>query len=370
MIVLEGTPVSAGLAMGTAVVVGVDGRPILSEQISREAMDALKRDIPEFEWQQIILACYEASSVTGITIPGLRIVGILAQSPTPPQTPPDVPCLVGIEGLLKEVENPVVVMIDAPRGVAYVDPDVQTVIAFQSPARHRPRDKRLFLDPSHVPATTLDGRTVEVWGYAINIEEVMRSVELGADGVFFAEEMETEEVVETVFQHLHGLPLMLQNLPDREQLAAAIRCSRPGQMRFAVKTERCEEQSDKFARAYSAAEEDLELNEDEIDQPIFVLVATSPDTITAETALSGVNVFIFEGAVGTMAGDFALAVHQLGAAAFVFGQETGEMDAQMIESGVDGIIVAAEFVAITKSMIATLPRGLLRLRENMDSTAD
>lgn len=365
MTVLEGTPVSAGFAMGTSVLVGVDGRPDLPESLSKQAMDALRRQIPEDDWLHVVLASYEAEAAVGISIPGLRVVGILAQSSSAPATTPSIPCLVGVEGLLRAVEKPLIVMVDAAKGLAYVDPDVQAIIAYQSPVRHRPREKRLFLDPDHEPATTLDGRRVEVWGYAASVEEAEQAIRYGADGVFFAGPLASPDDAESLFRALHSLPVMLEQLPTRDELEAAIRCSVPGQMQIAVAAEAFKEEAERVLRAYEAVEEELELDEEEMDQPAFAVVAGAVGCPCADLVGSEVGTVICRGCEGFA--EMVAVVHEMGARAFFFGQETGEQDAHLIESGADGIIVAAEFVAITKSVVATLPRDLMRLGPPTDT---
>jgi len=347
--------------MGTAVLVGVDGKPVVSEQLNRQAINALKRNTRAEDWQQIILVCYDVSAAIGITMPGLQVAAILAQSPAAPSEPPSLPCLVGIEELLKEVDKSVIVMVDASRGVVYVEPDVQTVVAYQSPTRHRPTERRIFIDPGHLPATTLDDRIIQVWGYATTLDEAARAVELGADGVFFAGELASEDDAEALFHTLRGLPLVLSNLPTGDTLTAAIKGSTPGQMRFALKADDLAEGSERILEAYSRAEEGSDLDEDEFDQPGFVVCAPGPEALTPEVIAAGIGAIIFQGTISPDVPAFVAAVREAGALAFAFGQETGELDARMIEAGVDGIIVAAEFVAITKNVVSTLPRSMLPL---------
>ncbi len=364
MVILQGLTVSTGVAMGTAVIVGVDGRPVLSDAQSRQALDALKRDSLKTEWPQVILVAYNAASVLDINIPGMSVVGVMGQSEEFPPNPPKIPCIIGVEGLFREVESGVVVILDATHGAAYIEPDVQTVVAFQSPQRRRPKERRFFVDFDHIPASTLDGRKVEVWGYATTVAEAELSVKQGADGVFFEINSQKSDDIEALFKALHGTQVMFSALLESDALCSAIRCSIPGQIHFALKCAAYSSESAVILTAYSDAEDELELEQEEVDRPAFAVIMTPQCEFIPEVDSPEIGILIHEGAIGPPALDFVREAHMHGRLAFGFGQATGEDDAQLIEAGFDGIIVAADFVGVTKNLITTLPRGLLPIKES------
>lgn len=85
-----------------------------------------------------------------------------------------LPAVVGIPGLVDAVEDGLVVLLDGDAGTLLIDPPAEvaaSVVASMGPTA----------DPD--PASTSDGRRVEVGCNAANVEDAQRAAAAGADGI-------------------------------------------------------------------------------------------------------------------------------------------------------------------------------------------
>src|SRR5688572_29037717 len=131
MLRLHGRAISGGATLGTAAVVrwewGVAQLPArILEEMARAARLGSAEPI------EVILVAQESSKAAALTLPGIRVVGLLAESDEAPDGGTDYPVIVGIEDATRKVPDDVLILIDGDRGVALVDPDGMTVAAYQA----------------------------------------------------------------------------------------------------------------------------------------------------------------------------------------------------------------------------------------------
>src|SRR5205807_4280670 len=85
-----------------------------------------------------------------------------------------LPAVVGIAGLVDAVENGQPLLLDGDRGLLIIDPPAEDVARVSGPAP---------LTADAEPATTRDGRRVEVGCNAANLDDARRAAAAGADGI-------------------------------------------------------------------------------------------------------------------------------------------------------------------------------------------
>ncbi len=182
---LRGTGVGAGMALGAAAVVRVRGGiPMLPEVPVRIAeLVAMRRltEVPE-----VILAVEDYR--TGLTLAGAlswaRVVGIAAESAEPDARIPPFPAVVGVPNLMSVVEDEMLLLVDAERGVVLADPDPIAIAQYQAEHDHIAPRHRFYLESAHLAAQTLDGRTLQVVARVTSEEEVAEAIEDGADALY------------------------------------------------------------------------------------------------------------------------------------------------------------------------------------------
>lgn len=180
--------------MGASVTVdaqgGLAGAP---ERVIREGLKALKTRLPQDDWPEVVIVCDIIAMGSAVKIPGVRIVGIVAQGEDQPVVPLSVPCIGGVRDLLQCVGDEEIIIVDANEGLIYVSPDARTVIRYQSTALPEP-PSRLFLESVHIPARAQDGRVVTVAGIAASMKEAEIAISRGADVIIvrFAELLDRE----------------------------------------------------------------------------------------------------------------------------------------------------------------------------------
>jgi phosphotransferase system enzyme I (PtsI) len=180
---LSGKPISGGSAIGTATVVRwIAGIAQLSPRILEEMALAAKRG--PAEPIEVVLVAEDLRQVASLTLPGVRVVGYIAEGSEVGQASVSVPALVGVEGATTKVGEDMLVLLDADRGLALVDPDGAAVAAYQAERERISPRRRIYIDFAHEPARTLDGRLIRVYAVAGAPEAVSAGANLGAEAIF------------------------------------------------------------------------------------------------------------------------------------------------------------------------------------------
>jgi hypothetical protein len=232
---LRGTGLGAGMALGTAAVVRVlGGIPMLPEAPAPIAqLIATKRlvEIPE-----VILVVEEYR--TGLTLAGAltwaKVVGIAAESADPGVPVPRFPAVVNVSNLMAVVEDEMLMLVDAERGVVLADPDPIAIAQYQAEHDHIAPRHRLYLEDVHLAAQTLDGRTVQVVARVTTEAEIAAAITGGADALYVpfdapllpagGEERAQRRRLLAVTELAAGKPLLLADdyaLPPRALVEAA-----------------------------------------------------------------------------------------------------------------------------------------------------
>ena len=95
----------------------------------------------------------------------------------------EIPAVVGLGRVLERARRAQVAIIDGDEGLVVLDPDAATLARYRHASAERAKRFEGLADLAHLPAETLDGHRVELWG---NIEfpaEVDACLDRGATGV-------------------------------------------------------------------------------------------------------------------------------------------------------------------------------------------
>ena len=169
--------------MAVAVVVDVQsGLSGFPESVMREGLKSLRMNLPESERPEVIIVCDTLAIGSSIKIPGVRTVGIAAQENDEPVLPLSIPCVAGMPDLLRIAHSADFLIVDADNGIVCVEPDVQTVIDYQAALSPEPAS-RIFLESSHLPARTADGRTISVRAVVSSLDDAETAISQGADAL-------------------------------------------------------------------------------------------------------------------------------------------------------------------------------------------
>jgi phosphoenolpyruvate-protein kinase (PTS system EI component) len=94
-----------------------------------------------------------------------------------------IPAVSGVGDEVLKVANQTTMILDGTKGEAVVDPDADTVSAYQQRISTANTLHAAAMEHTHEPATTLDGVTVEVVANIGNVKGARSAVENGAEGV-------------------------------------------------------------------------------------------------------------------------------------------------------------------------------------------
>lgn len=178
MTLIRGQGFGSGSALGRAALLGDQaGRPTLDANLLTQAEMNLRRGNEPFD---IVFIAEDAARALLLPLPpGLHLVGILADRPATLLQNAAVPVICGLPGVQGTITEGSLILVDAPRGRAIVDPSAQDIARLQS-GNARPR---YSVGANHVPAVTQSGRTVAVWATAFSLYDLETAEEFGADGL-------------------------------------------------------------------------------------------------------------------------------------------------------------------------------------------
>lgn len=160
---LRGTGLGAGMAMGTAAVVRMrTGVPLMPEAPPRITAMVAQRRLTETPEVVVVAEDLRTALVLSASLPWATVVGIAVERDDPDAAIPSVPTVVGLPGLMRAAVDDVLILVDATRGVALIDPDPIYLAQYTAEHDRVAPKNRIYLDEAHLPAQTLDGRTLSV----------------------------------------------------------------------------------------------------------------------------------------------------------------------------------------------------------------
>jgi len=94
-----------------------------------------------------------------------------------------LPALVGVTNVMEEVKAGETIILDATGKQVIINPDEETIQKYTEDIKTLEEEKKLLEKLSGVPATTKDGRHVELCINVGNIEDILRAKNVGFDGI-------------------------------------------------------------------------------------------------------------------------------------------------------------------------------------------
>ncbi len=119
-----------------------------------------------------------------------------------------IPAVVGVPGLIREVERAALVIVDGFEGHVLVDPDPALIQVYSLRADEHRRRQQELLGFAHLPATTSDGQAVRLLANIDLVPEIAAAKAGGAEGI---------GLFRSEFLFLQASP----DLPGEDQQAAA-----------------------------------------------------------------------------------------------------------------------------------------------------
>lgn len=178
---LRGTGIGVGSVLGQAVMLQSRGGLVVAPgPLPVEGSRHHSSETPDVV---LVTADYATAHVVADMVTWARVVGIAAVAGEQGSVTPDRPAVVGMPGLLDAVQDGALIYVDANRGIVSIDPDTATIASFQAEIDHLAPRQRIFLDGSHMPAVTMDGRHVLVLALAENEMDLEAGMEEGADAL-------------------------------------------------------------------------------------------------------------------------------------------------------------------------------------------
>ena len=170
-----------------AVVASVDaasGINGVSSTLLMEGISALRRGLRPADYPEAIIACDKLDTGAGIKIPGIKIIGLAAQSDAAPaEIEINVPCVIGVDGLLSSIQEGDLAIVDGHRGLVYIDPDLSTLIHYQQAEEQKRLRKKIFISSQHIPPRTQSGTAVYIYAHISDERQLAEALHSGADGL-------------------------------------------------------------------------------------------------------------------------------------------------------------------------------------------
>lgn len=185
MITLQGIPRQHGVAIAVAATVNsVSGINGVSPALLESGISSLRKGLIPADYPEAIVACDNLAVGFGIKIPGIRTIGLAAESDQDiPGLPVETPCVIGLECLLASISEENILIVDGYQGLVHIDPDPLTLVHYQEAEELRGRREKVFITSEHLPARTQTGEIVSVYALVSDEAQMMNALDNGADGL-------------------------------------------------------------------------------------------------------------------------------------------------------------------------------------------
>jgi signal transduction protein with GAF and PtsI domain len=370
---LKGKGYGTGVVLGSAAIMRPPmGIPVVPPRLIAE-MSKAERDNP-IEKVDIILVTQDYGIALNMALPWANVVGIIAENADPTSIRLSIPTVSGIEDPLNRIEDDALLLLDGDRGVVLVDPDGIVLATYQAERERLSPRRRVFLDYTHQPARTLDGKEIRVIAAAHSLEEVRQGVECGADAIYVAsteaivnpisdDEEQYRELMELV-EAAAGKPITISGNLESISLSALMQAAARAEFTLALPVPPDPDMFSDLA-AYQQEVRDLLIAEEtdfgevrlggriEMEQPVLeslenaslsklVLDASMPDALSQESSREWLEEVV------SAASGMLLPVEML------LPGEAVSMTAVALGLGASGLIVEPRGVQEVKELVRTL----------------
>ncbi|MDO8684374.1 MAG: hypothetical protein Q7N50_12920 [Armatimonadota bacterium] len=222
------------MGIAEAAIIESDGG--IPAELLQRGLAALRKRANETEAPVVVVVCGSLETGMDVRIPGFRITGLAAQSAEYNVEECRVPAVTGVGDLLPSVSNGDIVIVDGTWGVVYIDPDAETLMHYQNIEDKR-KERRVFLESTHLPAVTQTGHTVLVFATVSDPSDAESALAEGADGLLLTSQaidvFTTNDWIR-LLEDTGGKPLLLAGAPEPFALRTIITMALPGQITIAM----------------------------------------------------------------------------------------------------------------------------------------
>ncbi len=232
---LEGIAKHSGAAIAIVAQVdsktGINGLP---SSLLMEGISALRKGTASADYPEAILACDTLQFGATVRIPGINLIGIAAESPADMELELNIPCVIGVVGLLQSVSEGDILIVDGNKGRLHIDPDPSTLIHYQHAEEQRNLREKVFISSEHIPARTQTGEVVYVYAIVANQSQLTEALNSGADGIlvdFRNVDTDPDALAAAVLREVAGKPIsFVIEYGCEDVLRAAMTYCTPGQL--------------------------------------------------------------------------------------------------------------------------------------------
>jgi hypothetical protein len=353
MITIQGTPVRGGTAIAVgAIVTSAAGTNNVWPSLLKKGVDALVRQLPEQDRPAAVMVCDKLEAAHSTRIAGVTLVATIAQEDSESyECEIDGPCVVSLPNLLASVRENDIIIVDGAKGLVVIDPDVQTLLAYQRTQEDFIPRSRIRITADHIGATTLDGVPIAVYALVKTPAELDKALEQGADGLYLSGHDEAD--YDTFFREAAGKPTLIAYPTNFDALlsAAAEYCV-PHQV-TALFPEGLEEEE----QLLQAAIDFFPMRKPDYSLPPDIRVgriqASDPDAPRSEAPLGPVAVLAVD--CSRDASQIAAAVAEVGGHRVVVICPDDKPDVQaLIQTGARSLAVRHDIVRSVKDKVRTV----------------
>ena len=191
MAILRGSGMGRGFALGTAVLVRLRGGAPVPPSIPPRIAAQMARRSEEKPDVVLVASDYMTAVAFSDTLRWANVVGIVVKAAPPDMVAtPQLPVVAGVDGLAENVQEDMLLIVDASRGLVLTDPDGMMVAQYQAEQNNLAPKRRLYLDEGHLSAQTIDGHTVQVLARVSTLDDLTTALHNGADALYIPSDCE------------------------------------------------------------------------------------------------------------------------------------------------------------------------------------
>jgi len=137
----------------------------------------------------------------------------------------EIPAMVGVEHIMKQVNENDIVVLDGIKGEIIINPTKENITKHKKDQADFEKTKRVLLKDAHLPAETKDGAKIKLVANIELAEEIIPSLEHGAEGIGlfrteylyanrmdYPSEEEQFECYKTALEKMNGNPVTIRTL--------------------------------------------------------------------------------------------------------------------------------------------------------------
>lgn len=94
-----------------------------------------------------------------------------------------IPALVGVTGILSNVHQQAMIIMDAGKGDIIIEPDQGTIMKYQEFQKEQQKKQKEIEKIKSLPATTTDGKNISLCANVGNNNDIKKALECSADGI-------------------------------------------------------------------------------------------------------------------------------------------------------------------------------------------